>query len=74
MMRRELLRLLSMIGVLTMTSRADEQLDYSGYSPSTGSQFDNIAVHDYAALNNHLWRIFVLSKSKGAVLECSRFC
>lgn len=69
MMRRELLRLLSMIGVLIITSCADEQLDYSS---STGSRFDNIVADDYAALNDHLWRVFVLSKSKGAVLPLVR--
>lgn len=72
MMRREMLRLLSMIGVLIMTSCADEQLDYSDYSSSTGSRFDNFAVDDYAAMNDHLWRVFVLSKSKGAVLPLVR--
>ena len=72
MMRRELLRLLSMIGVLIMTSCADEPLDYSDYSSSTGSRFDNLTVGDYAAMNDHLWRVFALSKSKGAVLPLVR--
>lgn len=72
MMRRELLRLLSMIGVLIMTSCADEHLDHSDYPSSTGSRFDNLAVDDYAALNDHLWRVFVLSKSKGSALPLVR--
>lgn len=72
MMRRELLRLLSMIGVLIMTSCADEQLDHSDYPSFAASRLGNIAVDDYAALNDHLWRVFVLSKSKGAVLPLVR--
>lgn len=69
MMRRELLRLLSMAGVLVTMPNTDEQLDHSSTS---ADRFDNIAVNDYAALNEHLWRVFVLSKSKGAVLPLVR--
>jgi tetratricopeptide (TPR) repeat protein len=29
---------------------------------------DHVDVDDYATLNEHLWRVFVMSKSKGAVL------
>lgn len=69
---RELLRLLSMAGVLVTTPSADEQLDQSGYSSITSGQFDNVAVDDHAALNEHLWRVFALSKSKVAVFPLVR--
>jgi len=65
----ELLRLLSMLSVLMTIPSADEQPDQSDYSSIiTPDQFDNVAVDDYTALNEHLWRVFALSKSKGAVL------
>ncbi|MGH3593755.1 MAG: transcriptional regulator, partial [Pseudonocardiaceae bacterium] len=72
MMRRELLRLLSMAGVLVTMPGADEQLGQLDYSSMTSGRFDNVAVDDYAELNEHLWRAFVLSKSKGAVLSLVR--
>ncbi|MGH3972437.1 MAG: helix-turn-helix domain-containing protein, partial [Pseudonocardiaceae bacterium] len=72
MMRRELLRLLSMIGALLTMPDADEQLDQLDHLSTTSAQFDNLTIDDYAALNEHLWRVFVLSKSKGAVLPLVR--
>ncbi|HET9255286.1 MAG TPA: helix-turn-helix transcriptional regulator, partial [Pseudonocardiaceae bacterium] len=72
MMRRELLRLLSMVAVLVTMPGADEQLDHSSDSSTTSSRFDNVTVDDCTALNEHLWRVFVLSKSKGAVLPLVR--
>jgi transcriptional regulator with XRE-family HTH domain len=72
MMRRELLRLLSMAGVLVTTPSADEQLGQWDCSSITSGRFDNVAVADYAAMNEHLWRVFVLSKSKGAALPLVR--
>lgn len=68
MMRRELLRLLSMLGVLVTTPNADEQLDQLDYPSITSGRFDNVTVDDYATLNERLWHVFVLSKSKGAAL------
>lgn len=72
MMRRELLRLLSMIGVLVTMPSVHEQLDQLDYPSTTSGRFDDVAIDDYAALNEHLWRVFVLSKSKGAVLQLVR--
>jgi tetratricopeptide (TPR) repeat protein len=72
MMRRELLRLLSMIGVLLTMPSADEQLDQLDYPSTSLDRFDSVAVDDYAVLNEHLWRVFVLSKSKAAVLPLVR--
>jgi tetratricopeptide (TPR) repeat protein len=72
MMRRELLRLLSMIGALLTMPEIDEQLDQVGYLSTTSGQFDNLTIDDYAALNEHLWRVFVLSKSKRTVLPLVR--
>ncbi|MGH3780230.1 MAG: helix-turn-helix transcriptional regulator [Pseudonocardiaceae bacterium] len=72
---RELLRLLSMAGVLMTTPNADEQLDQSDYPSIASGRFDNVAGDDYAALNEHLWRVFMPSKSKVAVLPlvCDQF-
>jgi hypothetical protein len=42
MMRRELLRLLSMIGVLLTMPSAEEQLDQLDYLSTTSGQFDNL--------------------------------
>jgi tetratricopeptide (TPR) repeat protein len=72
MIRRELLRLLSMIGVLVTAPSAGEQLDQLDYPSIASGRFDNVAVDDYAALNEHLWRVFVLSESKAAVLPLVR--
>jgi transcriptional regulator with XRE-family HTH domain len=68
MMRRKLLRLLSMAGVLVTIPCADEQRDQPDYPSITSGRSDNIDVDDYATLNEHLWRVFMMSKSKGAVL------
>lgn len=72
MMRRELLRLLSMIGALLAMSNAEEELDNLDYLPTISGQFNDLTIDDYATLNKHLWRVFVLSKSKSAVLPLVR--
>ncbi|MGH3905534.1 MAG: transcriptional regulator, partial [Pseudonocardiaceae bacterium] len=73
---RELLRLLSMIEVLVTTSGADEQIYLNEWTYLSGSSdcLDKVAVDEYAMLNTHLWRVFVLSQSKAAVfpLVCSQ--
>ena len=58
--------------MLVTTPSADEQLSQWDCSSITSGRFDNVAVADYAAMNEHLWRVFVLSKSKGAVLPLVR--
>ncbi len=68
MMLRELLRLLSMIGVLVTPSGTDDQTDRLDCSYVNPGRFDNGAVDEYAMLNKHLWRVFALSKFKGTVL------
>lgn len=72
MRRRELLRLLSMIGVLIVTSFDDEQLNPSGHPSLSAGRLDDLSIDDHAALNDHLWRVFVLSQSKKAVLPLVR--
>lgn len=72
MMRRELLRLLSMAGVAMAILDTDERIDRSGHSSITPAGLSNAVANDYAALNAHLWRVFVLSQSKGAVLPLVR--
>jgi tetratricopeptide (TPR) repeat protein len=72
MRRRELLRLLSMIGVLIVTSSGDEQLNPSDHPSLSAGRLDDLSIDDYAALNDYLWRVFVLSQSKAAVLPLVR--
>jgi tetratricopeptide (TPR) repeat protein len=68
----ELLRLLSMAGVLVTMPSADEQRDQLNYPSLTSGRSDNVAVDDYTALNEHLWRAFVPAMSKGAILPLVR--
>ena len=72
--RRELLRLLSMIGALLATSGVDDQLDSNGlaYFFNSSDQVDDVAVDEYAMLNTHLWRVFVLSRFKSTVFPMVR--
>jgi transcriptional regulator with XRE-family HTH domain/tetratricopeptide (TPR) repeat protein len=72
MMRRELLRLLSMAGVIVTTSGADDKLNQSNHLSINSGRFGDVVVGEYAMLNEHLWRVFMLSKSKGAVLPLVR--
>ncbi|MGH3794027.1 MAG: hypothetical protein ACRDSP_03980 [Pseudonocardiaceae bacterium] len=74
MRRRELLRLLSMIGVLVATSGVDDQFDSDRLAcwPSNSDQLSDAAVDECAMLNAHLWRVFVLSRFKGAVFPLVR--
>jgi hypothetical protein len=72
MMRRELLRLLSMIGALLAIPNVEEEPNQLDYLSTTSDQFDDLTIDDYAALNKHLWRVFVLSKSKSVVLPLVR--
>lgn len=68
-MCRELLRSLSMTGALITNSGTDDQLDHSFINPD---RFDDMAVGEYAMLNEHLWRVFVLSKFKRSALPLVR--
>ncbi len=69
---RELSHLLTMVVALVTTPDADDQLDPLGYSPNNSGRLDGIALDKYGMLNEHLWRVFVLSKSKGAVFPLVR--
>ncbi len=71
-MRRELLHLFAMVGVLVTTPDTDGQLDPLGYCPNNSGRFGGVTIGEYGMLNEHLWRVFVLSKSKGAVLPLVR--
>ena len=72
MMRRELLRLLSMAGVHVTMCGADGQRDRLDGSFLDLGRLDEVTVGEYAMLNEHLWRVFVLSKFKGTVLPLVR--
>ncbi|MGH3222563.1 MAG: helix-turn-helix domain-containing protein [Streptosporangiaceae bacterium] len=69
--RRELLYLFSVAGALMAAPAAPdwERLDYFA---SRGSGVDAEALAELAALNTHLWRVFVLSKSKSLVFPIVR--
>ncbi len=69
---RELLHLLTMVGALVATPDTDDQLDPLDYSANNSGRLDDIAVDEFGMLNEHLWRVFVLSKSKGVVLPMVR--
>jgi len=66
MNRRELLRLFSMVGALLATAPIENQLDWErlDYFANHPSRLDPATVDEYVALNTHLWRVFILSRSK----------
>ncbi|MBV8539318.1 MAG: hypothetical protein JO364_09700 [Pseudonocardiales bacterium] len=69
---RELLRLLNMAGVLVTTPDGDDQPGQLDHSSINSGRFDDATVNEYAMLNEHLWRVFVLPKVKGAILPLVR--
>jgi transcriptional regulator with XRE-family HTH domain len=72
--RRELLRLLSMVGVLVTWPGTDDQLGSHWLDcPSNDfGRLDDVTIDEYAMLNTHLWRVFVLSEFKAAVFPLVR--
>lgn len=64
MHRRELLRLLCLAGPSVVIDGPD--------SDGRTRSVDGSLLAEYAALNSHLWRAFVLSRSKAAVLPLVR--
>lgn len=71
MMERELFRLLNMAGVLVTEPDRDGQPGRSDRS-SNSNKFPDATVDEYAMLNEHLWRVFVLFKVKSAILPLVR--
>jgi transcriptional regulator with XRE-family HTH domain len=69
--RRELLYLFSVAGAL-MAAPAPPDWDRLDYFASRGGGVDAETVDGLAALNAHLWRVFVLSKSKALVFPIVR--
>lgn len=72
MLCRELLHLLTMVGAFITTPDTDDQVDPLDYSTNNSGRLDGTCVDECGMLNEHLWRVFVLSKSKGAVLPMVR--
>ncbi|GGS59478.1 helix-turn-helix domain-containing protein [Actinokineospora fastidiosa] len=74
MNRRDLLRLFSMTGAL-LGLPADEaalgDVDRLAGAAHTG-MVDTIGTAEFAQLNSHLWRVFVLSPTKAQVLPLAR--
>jgi hypothetical protein len=73
MNRRELLRIFSMAGVL-MAGTAGTQIDWERLGSLTGGQHpvSPADVDELAALNDHLWQVFMLSRSKRLVFPIVR--
>jgi transcriptional regulator with XRE-family HTH domain len=69
--RRELLYLFSVAGAL-MAAPVPPDWDRLDYFASRGGGVDAETVDGLAALNAHLWRVFVLSKSKALVFPIVR--
>ncbi|MGH3872535.1 MAG: helix-turn-helix domain-containing protein [Pseudonocardiaceae bacterium] len=69
---RELLRLLSMTRVLVTMPGTDNLPDQPERSFIDSSRVAGIPVGGYATLNEHLWRVFVLSEFKGSTLPLVR--
>jgi len=74
MNRREVLRLLSMVGTLVGTGPVGNALDLERLEhAATGpGRLDTATLTEYAELNTHLWRVFVLSKSKAITFPLVR--
>jgi hypothetical protein len=69
MNRRELLRLVSMAGASLAVPLDWERIQHT--VAATG-RLDSETLDEYAALNSHLWRVFVLSTSKARTLPLVR--
>jgi hypothetical protein len=72
--RRELLRLLTVAGLYVSAQRPGptfdgERLDYAWAHPG---RVDGATLAAYAELNNDLWRVFVLAKSKAKIFPLVR--
>ncbi|MGH3852864.1 MAG: helix-turn-helix domain-containing protein [Pseudonocardiaceae bacterium] len=65
----EMLRLLNIAGALVPAADPDGQI---GQSSIDSGRLDGVVVAEYAMLNDHLWRVFVLSRLKGTVLPLVR--
>ena len=74
MNRRELLRLMSMAGTLIAVSEIESGLDWErlDYFADGVHRLDPAMVDEYAVLNTHLWRVFALSRTKGAAFPLVR--
>lgn len=68
--RRKVMGLLALAGLYVGARPIDPQrLDYAAAHPG---RIDSATIGDYAELNRHLWRVFVLSKSKATTFPLVR--
>ena len=74
MNRRELLRVMSMAGTLLAMGAVQDDVDWErlDYFANPAHKLDGQAVEEFAALNAHLWRVFVLSRTKHVVFPLVR--
>jgi transcriptional regulator with XRE-family HTH domain len=74
MNRRELLRIMSVAGTLLAMGPVHDNIDWErlDYFDGRASKLDGQTVEEFAALNKHLWRVFVLSRTKRVVFPLVR--
>lgn len=74
MNRRELLRIMSIVGALTTTGYYAEMPEWDPVSRlvNNSTSIDVRIIDGFAALDDHLWRVFVLSRVKQAVFPLAR--
>jgi hypothetical protein len=74
MNRRDLLRVLSMTGAMLAMGAIPEDSDWErlDYFANRACRLDSQTVEEYGALNAHLWRVFVLSRTKHVVFPLVR--
>jgi tetratricopeptide (TPR) repeat protein len=74
MNRREMLSLLTLAGLYVGAQSPVAALDYErlDYAAAYSGRLDSTTLAEYFELNNHLWRIFVLSKSKATAFPLVR--
>jgi tetratricopeptide (TPR) repeat protein len=73
MNRRELLRIMSIAGAMAAAGSVTDGIDWERIGSSNDAgRLDSAAIDDLGALDNHLWRVFVLSRAKQSVLPLVR--
>ncbi len=72
MNRREMLAIMSMAGAVLAIGAGGDQIDWERVGAAENAGFDGQSLDEFAALNTHLWRAFVLARTKSAVLPMAR--
>jgi hypothetical protein len=72
MNRRELLAIMSMAGAVMTVGPVRDQIDWGRISAVRDAGFDSQSLDEFAALNDHLWKVFVLARTKNVVFPLVR--